>query len=621
MRIRRGIALWFSGVLLLCACTSSSGDSNGDTFSIDRGALGPGAMFFPDDLLTAPGTELDLQPVRDRQEAAAKLIGWRGGKVSATGRDGTVYTLTILPGALAMPTEISLTPLADVEGLPFDEPPEHRLGVEFGPEGLQLAMPALLTVDSARPVDPGALTMSYRAGGNYSGAVASSEAGSRITAEIDHFSGYVMVWPLTEDHWRRLARLRLSAAEFSLVSTYFTTLAFYRQQQIQGIEIPNLLTLAEVWLPEYEEEILNARTAVADSGCGETEQAIYSYGQYKRLTELLGVAENPEFIRPIPDQLFQLQQRLCWEEQFIRCRVSGDFASLGEYFLKAYRQYTILTGNQPDREWIDKAVAYLKRCGRWKVTTTSVVELVRPNYAWIGETYGLRTEYELAWKPSGSDFDLGLGHSTIEGPGKPEIHTMRARYNPPGTPCTAELDPGPVKYEPHAQLTEISFNDPKQEWVPGIAGSEGLSVGGYWRETGPPTLSGLSLALYVPLVRSVYRPHCTISIHETGVATFDLFFVDLPFWWDSTSKGAARLKAAMIRPGDPNFIEWLADSGPSPFGLRFSKGWKVCGQPSPYGPCAAPPFTADQSLEDMGEAPATGTHSIELEVEIEHTPG
>jgi hypothetical protein len=315
--------------------------------------------------------------------------------------------------------------------------------------------------------------------------------------------------------------------------------------------------------------------------------------------------------------------KLCWEEAFIRCRVTGDFTTLANYLLVNARQFSIMTGQDPTDEMKSKAQGYLRRCGQWRVTATSLVDSVKPNYPWHTTTYGLRTEYELSWEPTSNPHDLGLVNSTIEGTGRVEIDKMKASFDPPGTPCPVELEPGAVKYEPHAKLSEVTFDQPKQEWVEGakqlpFVGE--LKVGGYFREVGPPTLRSLTLALYVPLVASRYKPHCTISIHETGVATYEFSFVDLYEWFYEGSKGATRLKAAKIRPGDRDFVEWRADSGPSPFGLRFSKGWKVCGQGPPYRPCASPPFAAHQSLIDTGVQAAVGTFAIELEVEIEHEP-
>lgn len=464
--------------------------------------------------------------------------------------------------------------------------------------------------------------MSYRQGGQYAGVIASSEEGSRITAEIDHFSGYVMVWPLTEPDWRRVARLRLDLEEWSLVSAFYTTMAYWKNLQAFGVETPDLLTIAGEWLPYYEEKILGLRTARAGAGCGETTQAIAAYVQYWRLTELLGVAEDPAFVRPIPNELFELQMNLCWEEAFIRCRVTGDFRSLVFYLVGAYRQYTIMSGEEPPADMRSKAQGYLKRCGHWTVTTKSLVDLVKPAYPWLYEKYGLRTEYDLAWKPTGDEFDLGVTGSTIEGTGEVELDAIEVKYDPPAG-CTVELDPGPVKYEPHAKLTELTFNQPEQEWVPGVKGSNGISVGGYWRETGPPVLRGLSLNVYMPLVHSRYLPHCRTVLggDVLGVVTHEAFFVDLYEWWYDGSVGATRLKRAMIPKEDPNYIPWRGDSGPSPFGLQFNRRWTVCGQPAPYKACVSPPFTAEQpTLVDTGQHVVNGTYSIKLDVSIEHAP-
>lgn len=65
---------------------------------------------------------------------------------TATGADGTTYTLTIPAGALVGVEQVTLTPLAGLDGLPLSG--GLAAGVELRPHGLQLMKPGTLTIDS-----------------------------------------------------------------------------------------------------------------------------------------------------------------------------------------------------------------------------------------------------------------------------------------------------------------------------------------------------------------------------------------------------------------------------------------------------------------------------------------
>ena len=113
--------------------------------------------------------------------------------------------------------------------------------------------------------------------------------------------------------------------ELEFASNVSASLALDRQKQLIGRGIDPLDLAAEI-LPAYEETVLKARVRAAGSGCGETKQAIEAYVRYQRMTQLLGVGdEDSPYARPIPERLFELERKLCWEEAYIRCRVTGDF--------------------------------------------------------------------------------------------------------------------------------------------------------------------------------------------------------------------------------------------------------------------------------------------------------
>ena len=73
-------------------------------------------------------------------------IGPQGGTLTAR-HAGVTFTLTVPPGALAARTNIAMTPIAAIHGLPLSG---RAAAVRFGPEGLTFAAPATLTVRGVR---------------------------------------------------------------------------------------------------------------------------------------------------------------------------------------------------------------------------------------------------------------------------------------------------------------------------------------------------------------------------------------------------------------------------------------------------------------------------------------
>ena len=102
--------------------------------------------------------------VKDSGRAAAAELDARGGAVTATGADGTVFTLEIPPDALLGPETVTLTPISRLDRLPFSG--GLAAGVEIEPVGLALMVPATLRIQtaSAPPVNR-TLPYSYRRGG------------------------------------------------------------------------------------------------------------------------------------------------------------------------------------------------------------------------------------------------------------------------------------------------------------------------------------------------------------------------------------------------------------------------------------------------------------------------
>ncbi|HEY2796421.1 MAG TPA: hypothetical protein VGK26_00905 [Thermoanaerobaculia bacterium] len=93
-----------------------------------------------------------VTPATDSANSSAMDLDQTGGSVTALGADGTVFTLEVPPYALPAPTTITLTPVSRVDRFPFSG--GLVAGVEIGPAGTDLLLPAILTIQPASPPAP-----------------------------------------------------------------------------------------------------------------------------------------------------------------------------------------------------------------------------------------------------------------------------------------------------------------------------------------------------------------------------------------------------------------------------------------------------------------------------------
>lgn len=128
--------------------------------------IGPvGAPPPPPDPDPDPGPQppIDVQPALDEASAASSRMGRGGGMLMTSGADGTSYRLVIPEGALLEEEDITMTPIASLEGLPFAA--GLTAGVDLGPDGLQLLKPAILTIDPPGELGPSQTPFGYHGNG------------------------------------------------------------------------------------------------------------------------------------------------------------------------------------------------------------------------------------------------------------------------------------------------------------------------------------------------------------------------------------------------------------------------------------------------------------------------
>jgi hypothetical protein len=105
-----------------------------------------------------------VAPLLDSAHAGSANLDDKGGSVTATGADGTVFILEVPPDALVGPETVTLTPVSRIDRFPYSG--GLVAGVEIEPLGLELMLPATLTIRpaSSPPVNR-TLPFSYSRGG------------------------------------------------------------------------------------------------------------------------------------------------------------------------------------------------------------------------------------------------------------------------------------------------------------------------------------------------------------------------------------------------------------------------------------------------------------------------
>ncbi len=126
--------------------------------------------------------------VDESRAASATATAQAGGTVQATGADGTVYTLTVPPGALSRDTTITIAPLLSADGVAID-----RLvaGVRAEPSGLRFATPATLALQlpAGSALPPYGLRGFISANdGSELEFIPQRTDGSALTVAVPHFS-------------------------------------------------------------------------------------------------------------------------------------------------------------------------------------------------------------------------------------------------------------------------------------------------------------------------------------------------------------------------------------------------------------------------------------------------
>jgi hypothetical protein len=260
---------------------------------------------------TVRGVATDVSIVLEDSARVAKLMPVEGGSISATGEDGSAYSLTFPSDALLVETEISLTPVARADGLPFGG--DRTYAVQLGPDGLRLNNYAVLTITPATPIDLERQVMFEYLHDGRDVILASPVIDSReIKINVLHFSGS----GVTDAQIATDREILGAYAERQLQDAVNETMGYERQHSLLCDTCPP--TVDPGWYDEaaaaFDEQVVKPRVAAAGDSCEAGKLALNTVLGVGRQSELIGRLDSPTY-----PGLIDRVARMCVIEEFEDC--------------------------------------------------------------------------------------------------------------------------------------------------------------------------------------------------------------------------------------------------------------------------------------------------------------
>jgi hypothetical protein len=331
----------------------------------------PGALFggggnIPPELeyiFDIPSEPVWVTATLDSGKQAEALVPPGGGSVNVTGTDGTVFRLDIPDGALITDTLIRMTPVSQLDGMPFGS---EAYAVQFEPEGLQLYALATLTITPAQeiPLDQQIFFGYQGAGDNFTLAAPVMDS-REIKIVLDHFSGYGVSKGFLADI--EPVRQRIGGdAESRIRSAMAELLTQERQRQFlgNGEDNPEFAAKLEELMRQYEEQVVKPRIAAAGESCAAGRLAIQTVLGYERQRQLLGMSEDGVGASLMDNGLMDTVAEVCMKEEYEMCRDDHVIHRILPAWLGLERQYQLLGleegGARPAA--LENAKEYVRKC-------------------------------------------------------------------------------------------------------------------------------------------------------------------------------------------------------------------------------------------------------------------
>ncbi len=379
-------------VVVSGACSAGDGGAGGGSGAAGSGAGGSGAGGGTAGGGTAGGQNpwqltqtkapIDVTVTLAEGRAVTKDVPLSGGLLTATGEDGTLYTLTIPENALLEPTRITMTPVKRVSGVPFGTSETLTMGVQFAPEGLRFFGPATLKITPASgpPVPLNRqLFVDWVQDGKQLGLAIPDPSSRDLQVLVTHFSGIGFAPSKGFDSDLSGARERLGGdAERRMQSATAEALGRLRAQLLDGSltedEVQSGLeaALEGELLQQYLDQVVKPRVAAAASSCANSRLAIQTVANFDHQRQVMGLSQSGIPLEPLLTQ----GAEVCMKEEYERCRDEHVVVRIMPIRVSLERQAQLL-GLAMEFRSTDK---YVVACLKFELNFTSTARAVNSNY-------------------------------------------------------------------------------------------------------------------------------------------------------------------------------------------------------------------------------------------------
>jgi hypothetical protein len=268
----------------------------------------------------AQAVDSNTQPIQvtttlDDSHAASAVIGPEGGTLSATGVDGSRFTLVIPPKALEETIEVGMTPITAMDGLPWKT--GSLAAVQLEPDGQTFYDYVTLTIEPAGDLPPDQAIPIGASGANHNVYMPAVDPKSKsLTLKLDHFSSAGAVKGLLADiePWRQ----RLGGdVEARLNSIVAAELARQRQAILSGQPYTTDPGFWDYIQKAWKQYVLDPRVAAAGESCAAGRLAIETVLAMERQFELGGVpfSSGVNWLDLVPKV-----GKVCIQEEYELCR-------------------------------------------------------------------------------------------------------------------------------------------------------------------------------------------------------------------------------------------------------------------------------------------------------------
>ena len=279
----------------------------------------------------------------DQASKTQAIIGPAGGKISAKGADGTIYSLEIPEKALANDIKISMTPLSKLSGMPFDGKTSYAVQLE--PEGLYLYYDAILSITPAKPIPLAQqLFFGYQAAGQSVGLAMPVLKTQELKLRLMHFSGYGVADGSAADTASIEGQLG-GDARSAIQSLTGELLARMRQNQENGNAYDpqmgqELIDLMDQW----EREVVQPSLEAAASSCQAGKDAMRDLLDLERMRELLGADPSSANFAKVRE-LAKTGAIVCIKEEYQRCVDEHVITGMIPWYIDQLRQQELENDN------------------------------------------------------------------------------------------------------------------------------------------------------------------------------------------------------------------------------------------------------------------------------------